>query len=185
MIITKNPNDIADTLKQGGIIAYPTEAVWGIGCDPFNEKAVNKILKLKERAIEKGMILIVGDPDQLTPWSNNLSPALAKRLTTPCHSPTTWVVNDNSIAPTWIRGAFNSTAIRLSQHKGVQSLCAAFNGPIVSTSANPATKKPATSLVEVLTYFSDQLDAIYDQPLGQSTQPSQIKHLTDDRIVRE
>ncbi len=109
MIITNKPDEIAHILKSGGIIAYPTEAVWGIGCDPFNEKAVRKILRLKSRPIEKGMILIAGHPEHLQPWCHTLSPILANKLISPCTSPTTWIVEDQSIAPLWIRGRFHST----------------------------------------------------------------------------
>ena len=184
MIISSNADEIADILKKGGIIAYPTEAVWGLGCDPFNETAVHTLLALKKRPIEKGMILITGQAKHLKPWSDNLSSELAKKLTTFNETPTTWLVEDNKIAPHWVRGRFTSIAIRLSQHAGVQTLCNAFNGPIVSTSANPAEQEPALSLEQVKEYFSDELDAIYDSELGTAKQPSQIRHLVNEKIVR-
>ena len=184
MIITKNPKDIALILQKGGIIAYPTEAVWGVGCDPFNKGAVKKILKIKNRAIGKGMILVAGNANQLIPWCENLSPELAKKLITPCDEAITWIVEDTNVAPSWLRGSFNSTAIRLSKHEGVKALCAAFNGPIVSTSANPSQQEPALSLNDVINYFADELDAIFDVSLGGAKQPSKIKELANEMIIR-
>ncbi|TBR41553.1 tRNA threonylcarbamoyladenosine biosynthesis protein RimN [Marinomonas agarivorans] len=184
MIISQDPNAIADVLRNGGIIAYPTEAVWGLGCDPFNEEAVKKLLTLKSRPIEKGMILVAGTAQQLQPWCAELPDELAQKLLTPCQSPTTWLVEDEHIAPTWIRGKFTSTAIRLSQHEGVQALCQAFGGVIVSTSANPSEQEPARTLPEVQAYFSEQIDGIFLGELGAATQPSQIKNLRDDSLIR-
>lgn len=184
MILTSDPNRIAQVLQTGGVIAYPTEAVWGIGCDPFNEQAVKKVLHLKSRPIEKGMILIAGHPNQLQPWQDSLTAELAQKLITPCAQPTTWVVEDHNIAPAWIRGKFTSTALRLSQHDGVKALCAAFEGPIVSTSANPSTKEPALTMAQVQDYFAEDIDAIFDEALGGATQPSQIRRLVDNEVIR-
>lgn len=184
MIITSDALTIAEIIKQGGIIAYPTEAVWGLGCDPFNKTAVKKLLALKSRPIEKGMILVAGEEQQLQPWCEQLPPHLAQKLITPCHTPTTWLVEDTNIAPDWIRGKFTSTAIRLSQHAGVQALCRAYGGVIVSTSANPAGQPPALSIEQVQDYFANEVEAIFLDKLGSATQPSQIKELTSEKTIR-
>lgn len=184
MRLVRSPSELATILKQGGVIAYPTEAVWGLGCDPFNESAVRRILDLKSRPEYKGLILIAGAEQQLTPWLNTLEPKLADRLTSINETPTSWVVPDTDITPTWVRGKHKSVAIRLSQHKPVQALCDAFQGVLVSTSANPAGLNPAMSLDEVDAYFGDQIDAIYDAPLGGASQPSQVRDIMTDTLFR-
>ncbi|MGO3405993.1 L-threonylcarbamoyladenylate synthase [Marinomonas sp.] len=184
MKLIHSPELLADIMRQGGVVAYPTEAVWGLGCDPFNESAVKKILSLKSRAMEKGLILVASNPSHLLPWTKTLSAESATRLTSRTLIPTSWVVPDTHIAPEWVRGQHASVAIRLSQHAPVQALCDAFDGVLVSTSANPAGLEPAMSKEEVMAYFGDRVDAIYDAPLGESLQPSQVKDLISDTLFR-
>ncbi|WOD06065.1 L-threonylcarbamoyladenylate synthase [Marinomonas sp. GJ51-6] len=184
MNLVRSPSELATILKQGGVIAYPTEAVWGLGCDPFNESAVRRILDLKSRPEYKGLILIAGAEQQLTPWLNTLDPKIADRLISINETPTSWVVPDTSITPSWVRGEHQSVAIRLSQHKPVQALCKAFQGVLVSTSANPAGLDPAMTAEEVSAYFGNQIDAIYDAPLGGASQPSQVRDIISDTLFR-
>ncbi|MFT2098026.1 L-threonylcarbamoyladenylate synthase [Marinomonas sp. 2405UD66-6] len=184
MNLVRSPSELATILKQGGVIAYPTEAVWGLGCDPFNESAVRRILDLKSRPEYKGLILIAGAEQQLTPWLNTLEPKVADRLLSINETPTSWVVPDTSITPSWVRGEHQSVAIRLSQHKPVQALCEAFQGVLVSTSANPAGLDPAMTAEEVSAYFGDKIDAIYDAPLGGASQPSQVRDIISDTLFR-
>ncbi|AEF55999.1 L-threonylcarbamoyladenylate synthase [Marinomonas posidonica] len=176
--------ELANILQQGGVIAYPTEAVWGLGCDPFNQTAVRRILALKSRPEAKGLILIAGDPSQLKPWINTLSEDAAQRLISKTDRPISWVVPDTQITPNWVRGEHQSVAIRLTQHKAVQALCQAFGGVIVSTSANPAGLDPAMTAEDVSHYFGDQIDGIYQAPLGQADQPSQVKDIVTGKLFR-
>ncbi|NLQ17499.1 tRNA threonylcarbamoyladenosine biosynthesis protein RimN [Marinomonas sp. M1K-6] len=176
--------ELANIIRQGGVIAYPTEAVWGLGCDPFNESAVRRILALKSRAESKGLILIAGAQDQLTPWRKTLDAHAAQRLISVRETPTSWVVPDTQITPSWVRGEHQSVAIRLSQHQAVQALCAAFEGVIVSTSANPAGLEPAMSAEEVNAYFGDKIDAIFHAPLGKAAKPSQVRDILTEQLFR-
>lgn len=185
MNITSDPFIIADILNQGGIIAYPTEAVWGLGCDPQNQTAVIKLLSIKSRPMNKGMILVAGDKSHLDPWLKRLTKPLQQKLLASYDNPTSWIVPDKGISPNWVRGDHQSVALRLSQHAGVQAICHVFKACIVSTSANPAGLPPALNLQQVLGYFNNQIDAIFDAPLGQSDQPSQIKSLLDDKLIRQ
>lgn len=127
-----------DRLRAGGVIAYPTEGVWGLGCDPFDEAAVHRLLEIKQRPVEKGMILIAGDPAQLdgiVDWAGlPAERTAAVRATWPgAH---TWVVPALPRVPRWIAGTHDSVAVRVSAHPAVVALCAAFGGALVSTSAN-------------------------------------------------
>lgn len=184
MLITSDAALIADILRDGGVVAYPTEAVWGLGCDPFNRQAVQRILTLKSRPVEKGLILIAGAAQHLAPWQDILEPSLFTRLIKVTDRPTSWVVPDIQITPDWVRGQHDGVAIRLSQHEPVQNLCSAYNGVIVSTSANPAGLNPARSKEEVRNYFGDTLDAIFDAPLGNAEQPSQVLDLITGQQFR-
>ena len=184
MHLVTSASELADIIRQGGVIAYPTEAVWGLGCDPFNESSVRRILTLKSRPESKGLILIAGAENQLTPWLDILEPNVAQRLISVNETPTSWVVPDINIAPSWVRGEHESVAIRFSQHKPVQALCDAFQGVIVSTSANPAGLDPAKNIEEVNTYFGNEIDAIYHAPLGEASQPSQVRDILTDKLFR-
>lgn len=185
MLITSSVTEIIALIKQGGVVAYPTEAVWGLGCDPFNEAAVQRILELKSRPVEKGLILIAGAESELTPWLSTLSVQERSQFLTRFSRPTTWIVPDTKAAPTWVRGKHNSVAIRLSEHLPVQQLCHQFQGVLVSTSANPAGAEPARDIATLQRYFGTKLDAIFDAPLGHATQPSQIRQLGSGQLVRD
>jgi L-threonylcarbamoyladenylate synthase len=171
-------------LWAGGIIAYPTEAVWGLGCDPWDEAACLHLLQIKDRPVEKGMILIAADMEQidflLAPLSNEQRDEMQK--TWP--GPTTWLVPDSlNQIPGWIRGEHSSVAVRVSAHPGVQALCRAFGGPLVSTSANPAGARPARTRLQVVRTLPE-LDYILPGMLGKEAQPSTIIDLLSGRVMR-
>jgi len=171
-------------LQRGGIIAYPTEGVWGLGCDPDNEQALSSLIALKGRASEKGLILIAGDIQQLSTWLEGVDDAAMARLTATWPGPNTWLIPDNGRAKPLLRGNHPTLAVRVSDHPLVQALCAAWGGPLVSTSANRAGEPPAMSAAEVLETFGAALDAIVDGPLGGRDRPSTIRDLMTDRLLR-
>ena len=138
-------------LRAGAVIAYPTEGVWGLGCDPFDEAAVHRLLAIKQRPVEKGMILIAGDVAQLdgiVDW-DRLSPERAAAVGASWPGAHTWVVPASPQVPPWITGSHDSVAVRVSAYPPVVALCAAFGGPLVSTSANLAGE-PAVRAREAL-----------------------------------
>ncbi len=127
-------------LHAGGVIAYPTEAVWGLGCDPRDQAAVLRLLALKLREVDKGLILIAADEAQLTPFIDmsalDATQRTAVRASWP--GPYTWIVPAAADAPAWITGTHRGIAVRVSAHPTVIALCDAFAGALVSTSANRA-----------------------------------------------
>jgi L-threonylcarbamoyladenylate synthase len=138
--------EAAAALKNGGVVAYPTEAVWGLGCDPRDEQAVLRLLAIKRRQVEKGLILIASHLEQLRPFLD-IAALPTERLAAVLASwpgPHTWVMPASAEAPRWIRGAHASIAVRVSAHAGVAALCDAFGGALVSTSANRAGLPAAT-----------------------------------------
>ncbi|HCH32804.1 MAG TPA: tRNA threonylcarbamoyladenosine biosynthesis protein RimN [Oceanospirillaceae bacterium] len=172
-------------LTFGGVIAYPTEAVWGFGCDPWDDQAVARILNLKQRPMHKGLILVASQWSQLRPLMQHLSSTQIEQLRQTWPGPTTWLLPDpESWVPPWIKGQHTSVAIRVSAHPVVQALCDSFGGPIVSTSANVAGRNPAMSRLHIEQRFGGELDYVLNGPLGQNKQPSQVKDLVSGRIIR-
>lgn len=172
-------------LDKGGIIAYPTEGVWGLGCDPFDEAAVLRILALKERPVEKGLIIVAADVDQVAALLKPLTESERATVLATWPGPTTWLLPDpEQLVPTWIKGKFATVAVRVSAHPGVVRLCRAFGGPLVSTSANPAVAPPALSRLRVATWFGRQVDYIVPGRLGGERGPSTIRDLHSPTPVR-
>ncbi|GAB3395529.1 L-threonylcarbamoyladenylate synthase [Azotobacter armeniacus] len=174
---------VARVLRQGGVIAYPTEAVWGLGCDPWNEAAVRRLLALKGRPQEKGLILVAADVRQFDFLLADLPQAWLERLAGTWPGPNTWLVPHRDRLPAWITGRHASVALRVSDHPLVRALCA-LAGPLVSTSANPAGHPAARSRLRVEQYFPRRLDAVLDGALGGRRNPSLIRDLPTGQVIR-
>ena len=175
----------AKVLDHGGVIAYPTEAVWGLGADPFQRSAVERVLALKNRPMEKGLILISGQPEHFLPYLKPLDKHLVERFFSRQEKATTWLVPDElQQIPYWVKGEHSSVAMRLTTHPVCVALSRYFGGAIISTSANPATQPSARSLQEVKRYFHDRLDFCLSAPLGGASQASQIRDLTSNTLIR-
>jgi L-threonylcarbamoyladenylate synthase len=170
-----DPAVIAD-LKLGKVIAYPTEAVFGLGCDPDNPQAVDKLLAIKQRPISKGLILIAASFEQLLPYIDieQLSQDKKAQLMATWPGGTTWVLPAAITTPKWLTGDFSSIAVRVSAHSVVQQLCTAFGKPLVSTSAN-LSGQPAISTLEVLIeQIGDKVAHIVPGTPDTTLQPSKI-----------
>jgi len=175
----------ARVMERGGVIAYPTEAVWGLGCDPFQPQAVERLLDLKQRPVEKGLILISGQIEDFDPLLSPLGDEMRQRFFEPQSRPTTWLVPDiEDRVPDWIKGEHKSVALRVVTHPVCVALTKHFGGPIVSTSANPAGKPSACTYYDVQHYFFDSIDYSVQAPVGGSTTVSQIKDLASGRTLR-
>ena len=175
----------ANSLRDGGVWAYPTEAVWGLGCDPWDRTAVWWILALKERPEHKGLILAAGSIQQVEFLMEPLSASLRETTAAYWPGPTTLLLPDpEGRIPRWIKGEHERVAIRVSAHPGVQRLCAAFGGPLVSTSCNRAGRPPARWSWQVRGTFGNALDGIVPGSLGGAAQPSRILDPLDGRRLR-
>ncbi len=176
----------AQVMRQGGVVAHPTEAIWGLACDPFSEAAVDYLVSLKGRPIEKGLILVSSDATHFAELLSPLDLAFQARFLEKQPRPTTWIVPDvNDQVPEWVKGMHSGVAVRVSDHPVIKALCERFGGAIITTSANPAGKAPAMTVREIRHYFRAQLDYIVDGSLGGALRPSQIIDLESGRILRE
>lgn len=173
----------AKKVREGGVIAYPTEAVWGLGCDPWNEDAVYRLLAIKARPVEKGLILVADDIRQFDFLLADLPQAWQERLAASWPGPNTWLVPHQNRLPEWITGQHDSVALRVTDHPLVRELCA-LTGPLVSTSANPAGRPAARSRLRVEQYFRGELAGVLDGKLGGRRNPSLIRDLVTGQVVR-
>lgn len=171
-------------LQSGGVIAYPTEGVWGLGCDPFDVLAVASIFGLKQRDPAKGLILVAATIEQFEPFLSGLSAQERAQLSASWPGPTTWLIPHGGSVPAWITGGSAEVALRVSAHPGVAALCRAFGGPLVSTSANPSGRPPALDAMHVRHYFPEQLDYVLPGALGGQLGPTPIRDLRSGRMLR-
>lgn len=171
-------------LAAGGVIACPTEAVWGLSCDPDSRSAVRRLLALKGRPVDKGLILVAASEAQLEFLLAGLSPQQRATLSATWPGPTTWLVPHNGRVPAWVHGQHNTVAVRVSAHPAVSALCSIWGGPLVSTSANPAGRHPPRAAYQVKRYFKDQLDYLLAGAVGPSGRPTEIRDLASGRTVR-
>lgn len=184
-----NTSDLHNALKHlmaGDVIAYATEAVFGLGCDPDNRDAIYKLLDIKQRPVEKGLILIAADWLQLMPYLD-LTAIPSDRLAEAQASwpgPYTWVMPANVATPVWLTGAFSSLAVRISAHPQVRALCLAYGKPLVSTSANLTGLPPCRTENEVASQLGCMVDYILPGQVGGANNPSQIRDVLTGEVLR-
>mgnify|MGYP001824793502 FL=1 len=173
----------AAVLHAGGIVAYPTEAVYGLGCDPLNRAAVQRLLALKGRPAEKGLILIADDLLRLAPFLGPLTPKMRERVDPSWPGPVTWLLPARPETPHWLRGNHASLAVRVTAHPMAAALCAAFGGPLVSTSANPSGRPPARSPLQVRLRCPG-VDLVVHGPTGDLIKPTPIRDALSGDTIR-
>ena len=187
MPIERTIEEAAEVIRSGGIVAYPTEAVWGLGCDPFDEGAVHRLLAIKQRPVEKGLILIAATLEQLKPLID-VAAVPTDRLTEVLSSwpgPHTWVMPATAQAPRWITGVHRGIAVRVSEHPVVIGLCQAYGGALVSTSAN-LSGKPAVSDRDALDpLLLPRIDAVVAGHTGGLARTTVIRDALTGQSLRE
>ncbi len=175
-----------EAVTAGGVLAYPTEAVWGLGCDPWNSEAVQRILDIKRRPMEKGLIMVAADESAIAPLLKHLNSEQIERMRQTWPGPVTWVIPDpQGWTPGWVRGSHSSIAVRISRHPVVQALCQAWGKPLVSTSANRAGEEPLRSQDDVQALLGDEVDFIVPGAVGDlQSEPSRIFDLVSGKQLR-
>jgi len=174
---------LAAHLARGGLIAYPTEYCYGLGCDPRNRNAVRRLLRLKQRPQHKGLILIANKYAQLAPYLQALTPAEQATLKNDGAQAITYLMPVKASCPRWLRGAHDTLAVRLTAHREAATLCHVLNMPLVSTSANRSGGKPARTYAQCQRLFGAQVWVLPGR-VGKRRKPSTICSWVDGRIVR-
>ncbi len=180
MQVFTRPQAAAPCVQQGGVLAYPTEGVFGLGCDWQNETALRRILALKQRPVEQGVILLVADDAMLATVADLSVPALQGWQAEPG---ITWLLPPRPVVPPWIRGRHARVAARIPAWPSARELVAA-TGPLVSTSANPSGQPAAKSAQQVRVYFPTGLDGLLDLPCGPAGGPSPIRDAISGEQLR-
>lgn len=176
--------EAARCIISGGLVAYPTEAVFGLGCDPLNGAAMQRLLELKQRPVEKGVILIAADFDQLRPFIKPLAEPLMQPILASWPGPHTWLLPAANHLPGWLTGRHDTLAVRVTAHPLAAALCRACNSPIVSTSANRSGQHPARSALAVRLRLDRGVDYILNGALGGNRAPSTIRDGVSGRVLR-
>jgi len=164
----------ARILQAGGVVAYPTEGVWGLGCDPLDAEAFSRILVAKERPPGMGVILLAGSREQLDPWIEPPDDALEAWLAESWPGPVTWVLPARPWVPSWITGGRDTLAARVSAHPVASALSLEAGIPIVSTSANRSGHRPARNAVQVRRWLGEDIDFILGGATGGLAGPTPI-----------
>lgn len=170
-------------IADGGIVACPTEAVWGLSCDPMQQRACLDLLALKRRPWEKGVIVVAASLEQVLPLIELPSNNALRRATATWPGPATWVFPASPAAPWWITGDHDGIAVRITAHPVLRALSLRA-GPLVSTSANLSGREPARSAAEVRLQLRDGVDAILPGALGGLRKPTTIRDVMTGHILR-
>lgn len=178
-------NQLITQIKQQRVIAYPTESVFGLGCDPYDEGAVLKLLALKQRSPEKGLIVIAPQLELLLPFidQTRLTTKHWQRLHTQIDRPLTWVVPKSTITPDFICGKFDNIAVRICRHPAVIALCQGAQTALTSTSANISGLPPCRTVDQVLSQFGADFPVL-DSIVGNAVNPSEIRDIFTNQIIR-
>ncbi len=174
----------AHTIREGGLVAYPTEAVFGLGCDPQFGPAVLRLLALKHRPVDKGVILIAAEESQLQAYLGRITKDMRSRMDATWPGPVTWLAPARSEVPQWLRGAHDTIAVRVTAHPPAAELCRCAGQAIVSTSANVSGRPPARSALQVRRLFGESIDYLLPGRVGGLAGPTEIRDLRTGEIVR-
>ena len=172
-------------LRRGGIVAYPTEAVYGLGCDPFDAEAVHRLCEIKQRPAGQGLLLIAETIDQVRPLIEAIDDERWSAILATWPGPITWIFPASREAPDWLCARDRSLAVRVTAHPVARALCRGFAGPIVSTSANLRGRRPARTALEVRKRLGDNIQAIVSGPVGGNERPSRICRAIDGVCLRD
>lgn len=176
-------NRFVHQVSRGAVFGYPTDTVWGFGCHPLIAASVSRILQIKNRAPDKGLILLSSRIEYCAAYLEVEADQL-DLLRSPGEQPVTWLVTASEFCPHWIRGIYPTVAIRITSHPLIQFVCDALKAPLVSTSANRSGKATVRNSIQMRRQFGAELDYIVTGfPTG-SLQPSEIKSFNNGTIVR-
>jgi L-threonylcarbamoyladenylate synthase len=173
----------AEKLRQGAVLASPTEAVFGISCDPLNPHAVAQLLRIKQRPQSRGLILIAASFQQLQPYVLSLPKDRMKPVLTSWPGPNTWLLPASAQTPDWITGESDLVAVRVTAHPVAKALCLAFGGALTSSSANRSGQHPARNALQVHLRCAGMANIIHGKT-GNLQQPTTIRNALTGEVLR-
>lgn len=177
--------EAARCFHQGGILAYPTEAIYGLGCDPLNWQAVQRLLTLKHRPIEKGLILIAANYEQLLPFIKPLPKTEMRQIFDSWPGANTWLLPIAENLPYWLCGKHKTLAVRVTNHPVAAALSLACRSPLISTSANINSRSPAINPTQVRDRLDNKVDYIIHGVTGTENKPSVIRDAVTRNLIRD
>ena len=172
------------TMLAGGVVAYPTEAVWGLGCLALEHAAVLRILALKRRSWRMGLILIASDFEQLAPFVTLPEGDRGQTILASWPGPNSWVLPARPWIPDWLTGGRPTLAVRVTAHATARGLCERAGQALVSTSANVSGRPPLKRPWRVHREFGRDVDYILPGALGDSPQPTTLRDGSTGRVLR-
>ncbi len=175
----------AKILRSGGVIAYPTESVYGFGCNPLDEEAVKRLLEIKQRPLGKGFILVASNMRQLKPYIGQIPARMLALVESSWPGPYTWVFPATLDVPLWVSGTLPTIAVRISDHPLVCALCDEFGGAIISTSANRSGQVPTNRYLTTQMSFGHEVDLVIDGKVGDRQKPTEIRDAVTGEVLRE
>ena len=175
---------VARILKEGGVIAYPTESVYGLGCNPNDDNALRRLLAIKKRDPAKGLIILFSDLEQATPYLEPLSHAQKAQICTPQPRATSLLIKCKPSLSPLLRGQFDSIAVRVTGHPQAKAIIDYTDQPLVSTSCNLAGKPEMKQTSQVRSRMSQSVDLIIAGRCG-GENPSRIIDLASGRVIRQ
>ena len=176
---------LSKAIMQGAVVAYPSDTIWGFGCHPLHITAVNRILQVKNRSADKGLILLSSSLEYCLPYiAKHLSDVQLDRLKQDYERPTTWLTPAAEDCPVWLRGRYTTIAIRITQHPLIQSICTQIQAPLVSTSANRQGRPPVRNALQAQRQFSRHMDFIVHGYEAGTQQASRIQSLLTGCTIR-
>ena len=173
----------AEVIRSGGIVAYPTESCYGLGCDPMQNKAIRRLLRIKRRQWQQGLIIISARLQQLLRYIE-CDPGRLKRVSAVWPGPVTWLMPVRPRVSRWLTGENPAIAVRVTAHRGAAALCNHARTALVSTSANRHSRPPARSAGAVYREFGDEIDFILTGNLGGHLSPSEIRDAATNQVLR-
>lgn len=166
------------------MIAYATEACYGLGCDPGNPAAVRLLLRIKDRPQDKGLIVIAGQFSQVEPYVAPPGPEERGTLSAEWPGPVTFLLRPSSRTPGRLRGRHEKIAVRITAHPDAARLCNALGMALVSTSANRSGLKPVKTYAACVAVFGSDVMVVPGR-IGKRKRPSTIKDLESGKIIRK
>ena len=177
-------NYASKVLKEGGVIAYPTESCFGLGCDPRDHSAIRRILRIKRRIKSKGLILVSDHFSRFRGLVSGIPVITRKTVLASWPGPSTWLLPVRPGVSSWLTGEYETLAVRVSRDRTIRGICGAAEMAIVSTSANRAGKSPLRTYDQVVLCLGEEVDYVVCGIIGMQNSPSTIRDGITGEVIR-